>query len=227
GRMPDMKRFNVSISVTLATAFLLAFFLVPLPISRVRQTGLVQIEPKLIQKVTVPSDGRLTALHVKDGERVTRGQILAEFYSPKLEADLQSAVANVEATRARADAVVSRLGKATDSDERRQLEEDKSQNTAQVREAETKMRLVSGEIEALRRLDAPCDGIVLGAPRTEEVGKFWEKGQPAPFCQIGDPKELRLLVPVPPSDYHVLQKDMADGRRLAVSIHFPGRGSDV
>src|SRR5439155_19640154 len=54
-----------------------------------------------------------------------------------------------------------------------------------------------------------------------------EKGQPTPSCQIGDPKSLRPLVPVPPSDYHVLQSDMASEPRLPVSIRYPGRGSDV
>src|SRR5262249_21086399 len=59
GRLPDMKRSRVTVSSAILIAVLLAFFLVPLPISRVRQTGLVQIEPTLVQKVTVPSDGRL------------------------------------------------------------------------------------------------------------------------------------------------------------------------
>jgi len=116
---------------------------------------------------------------------------------------------------------------ATETEERKQLEDELAQTRSQLNEADAKVQLVRGEMNALKRLDAPCDGFVLGAPRPEDVDKFWEKGQPVPFCMIGDPKELRLLVPVPPADYHVLQRDMADGRRLAVSIHFPGRGAEV
>src|SRR5262245_1840428 len=92
GRLPDMKRNRVTISSAILVAILLAFFLVPLPISRVRQTGLVQIEPELVHKVTVPSDGQLVALYVRDGQHVARGQPIAEFRNPKLEADLQTAL---------------------------------------------------------------------------------------------------------------------------------------
>jgi putative peptide zinc metalloprotease protein len=83
------------------------------------------------------------------------------------------------------------------------------------------------QLDKLRNLRAPCAGIVMSAPKPDEIGKYWEKDQPVPFCQIGDPKTLRALVPVPPSDYHLLQSDMADGRQLAVSIRVPGRGSEV
>ena len=32
---------------------------------------------------------------------------------------------------------------------------------------------------------------------------------------------------MPPSDYHLLQSDMADGRTLPVSIRVPGRGAEI
>src|SRR5947209_8500521 len=87
GRLPDMKRKNVTISSVLLGAVLVVFFLVPLPISRVRQSGVVQIEPSLVQKVFVPEEAQLKALHVRNGEYVHEGQLLAEFRSPKLEAE--------------------------------------------------------------------------------------------------------------------------------------------
>jgi putative peptide zinc metalloprotease protein len=227
GRFPDMKRARVSVSAGILGLLLLLFFALPLPISRVRQTGLVQIEPDLVQRVVVPSDGLLVALHVRNGQRVAKGQLLAEFRSPKLEADLLTAVGNLDAARVRLDKIELMRKGSTEPDERKQLAEELSLATSQVRDADAKMQLARSELNALRRLDAPCDGVVLGAPRPEDVGKLWEKGQPTPFCHIGDPKEMRLLVPVPPSDYHVLQSDMSDGRRLAVSIRLPGRGSEV
>jgi putative peptide zinc metalloprotease protein len=227
GRLPDMKRANVSVSTAIVAALLLAFFLVPLPISRVRQTGLVQIEPELVHKVTVPSDGQLVALHVRDGQHVVRGQPIAEFRNPKLEADLQTALGNLKSAKAQYDSNQRRYKASTDPEEQKQLETEASSLNSQIIEAQSKVRLAEFEIDHLRRLDAPCDGVILGAPRTEDVGKWWEKASPTPFCQVGDPKDLRLLVPVPPSDYHVLQQDMGKVERLAVSIHFPGRGSDV
>src|SRR5207248_6067604 len=134
---------------------LLAFFLLPLPISRVRQTGLVQIEPNLVQKVTLPSDGLLVALHVRDGQRVTRGQMLAEFRSPKLEAEFQTALGNLDAARAQEASLRTRKRDATEPEDRKQLEEELSTTTTQLKEAETKVTLARSEIDALRRLDAP------------------------------------------------------------------------
>lgn len=227
GRLPDMKRSRVTISSAILVAILLAFFLVPLPISRVRQTGLVQIEPELVHKVTVPSDGQLVSLYVRDGQRVARGQPIAEFRNPKLEAELQTALGNLKAANAQYESNRRRLTESTDPDERKQLDAEASTINSQIIEAQSKERLARSEIDQLRRLDAPCDGVILGAPRAEDVGKWWEKASPLPFCQVGDPKDLRLLVPVPPSDYHVLQQDMGKVDRLAVSVHFPGRGSDV
>ena len=42
GRLPDMKRLNVTISSSILAVILLAFFFLPLPIGRVRQVGLVR-----------------------------------------------------------------------------------------------------------------------------------------------------------------------------------------
>ena len=66
-------------------AVVAVFFFVPLPISRVRQVGLVQIDPPAIHKVTLTDDAILTALHVENGQQVEAGKLLAEFRSPKLE----------------------------------------------------------------------------------------------------------------------------------------------
>src|SRR5262249_42930012 len=126
GRLPDMKRSRVTISSAILVAILLAFFLVPLPISRVRQTGLVQIEPELVHKVTVPSDGQLVALHVRDGQRVVRGQPIADFRNPKLEADLQTALGNLKSATAQYDSNRRRFTASTDPEEQKQWESEAS-----------------------------------------------------------------------------------------------------
>ena len=67
----------------------------------------------------------------------------------------------------------------------------------------------------------------MNAPRPDDVGKNWDKENTQPFCTIGDPTSLRAIVPVPPSDYHLLQSDMADGRALAVSIRAGSRNEHL
>ena len=84
-KLPEMKAERVSLSVVGLVALLLAFFLVPLPISRVRQTGLVQPRPEAAEKVFVTQAATLDVLHVLDGQQVRQGDILAEFRSLELE----------------------------------------------------------------------------------------------------------------------------------------------
>jgi putative peptide zinc metalloprotease protein len=94
-------------------------------------------------------------------------------------------------------------------------------------EYQTRAQNAQRQIDRLRNLRAPCAGVVMNAPRPDEVGKNWDKENTQPFCTIGDPNSLRAVVPVPPSDYHLLQSDMADGRALAVSIRAPGQGTNI
>src|SRR5262249_12751186 len=79
GRLPDMKRGKVTVSAMIVGAVVLFFFLVPLPVSRVRQTGVVQIQPDALARVSlhVPYPCILEKMHVRDGEFVVEGQELA------------------------------------------------------------------------------------------------------------------------------------------------------
>src|SRR5438874_8812446 len=53
GRLPDMKSVRVIVSATVLAAVLFVFFFVPLPVSRVRHTGLVQMQPGKFEHVHV------------------------------------------------------------------------------------------------------------------------------------------------------------------------------
>src|SRR5262245_33079847 len=59
GRLPDMKPVRVTITSCVVATLVLAFFFLPLPVSRVRQAGLVQVQPHAIEKVSVVLPGRL------------------------------------------------------------------------------------------------------------------------------------------------------------------------
>jgi putative peptide zinc metalloprotease protein len=230
GRIPDMKRRNVSVSAAIVVAALAVFFLLPLPISRVRQVGLVQIDPTAIQKVTLPEDAILTALHVENGQVVATGTLLAEFRAPKLEAELATARAAYEASRAAAEVYERTLRDARDADEIRTLDGEKQQALAEQRQAKAKVDVIEDELDRLRErrgMRAPADGVVLGAPRSEDVGKEFQRDQPAPFCSVGDPSKLIVLVPVSPHDYQLLRNDLNDLKELKVEIRVPGRKSET
>ena len=50
GRLPDMKMVCAAITAAVAAGILFVFFFVPMPISRVRETGIVQVQPAHIRK---------------------------------------------------------------------------------------------------------------------------------------------------------------------------------
>ena len=54
-------------------------FFVPLPVSRVRDTGQVIIKPAAVEPVRVKADGFLKSIHVQEGQRVKKGAVLATF----------------------------------------------------------------------------------------------------------------------------------------------------
>jgi putative peptide zinc metalloprotease protein len=67
-------------------------------------------------------------------------------------------------------------------------------------------RRIAREIVKLT-LVAPRDGVVIGLPAIDEVGKRWDKDQNTLFCSIGDKTKLRVLVPLSPADYNLLNEN--------------------
>jgi hypothetical protein len=69
----------------------------------------------------------------------------------------------------------------------------------------------------------------MSPPDIEEVGKTFEPDPNRPFCGVGSPKHLRILVPVSPADYRLLKSDLEVLQRknqdLDVTIRIQGRGS--
>src|SRR5262249_15868169 len=91
GRLPDMKPVRVTASLAVLGALLVAAFTVPLPVSRVRQHALVQVQPEQLARVYVVVPGTLERLYVKDGQPVLKGDVLAEFRNLDLETQLEEA----------------------------------------------------------------------------------------------------------------------------------------
>jgi putative peptide zinc metalloprotease protein len=73
GRLPDMKATRVYTTFALLGAFLVAFFLLPLPVSRVRETGLIVIDYSSVQAVTLEEPARLLVAEVRRSGRYSAG----------------------------------------------------------------------------------------------------------------------------------------------------------
>lgn len=105
-------------------------------------------------RVAVKIGGRVSQLAVREGERVRRGQLLAELATPELGARLQQAEAGLEAARAALAQAETRVGvlrhhaeKARQDFERmRALEDTGAASVRQVDEAENALKETEGEL---------------------------------------------------------------------------------
>jgi putative peptide zinc metalloprotease protein len=226
GRLPDMKPVRATVSIGALVAVILAFFLLPLPISRVRQSGLVQVQPGELEKVPVVLQGRLKSISVREGQFVRRGAVLAEFQSQQLDDQELKARSSLEHNTELIQRFSALLADAKKQEERDQL-------NAKKLAAENDAKVAQKKLEALALvrtklvLTAPRDGYVMGLPKIDEIGKTWDqKDMEKEFCSIGDPSKLRVLVPVSSADYELVRDNLnrmkARGEKLEVTIRVRG-----
>jgi putative peptide zinc metalloprotease protein len=227
GRLPDMKMVRVTISASVVAAVVLGFFFLPLPVSRVRQTGLVEFQPDAVEKVPVLVPGTPVKIFVEEGQFVRKGAELATFISFELQKKESSLVAKIEEQ--------SRLR----DDYQRQLtqsglpDETADQIRTKVREAEGQKELMEKQLVQLSDtkkkllLKAPRDGVVIGLPKKDEQYRPWDRSElEKPFCHIADPTKLRIIVPVSPDDFELIRTDKArkarNGENLEVTLRVHG-----
>jgi putative peptide zinc metalloprotease protein len=230
GRLPDMKPMRVTITAAVIAVVLLAFFFLPLPItSRVRTTGLIQVRPDAIEKVPVLLPGTPMEVLVQEGQYVRKGAELAVFQSfplTKQEIKLRSQI----------QLYGDQLAKWKPELQRRQGEE-QDQVRERLRDAEVHKSEAEKLLGSLMKqkellvLRAPRDGYVMGLPPKQEQPKPWERQDlEKPFCHIGNPTKLRMLVPVAPDDYEVIRTDIAKlppGHHLEVTLRVEGFGGKL
>jgi putative peptide zinc metalloprotease protein len=228
GRLPDMKRGRVTVTVTVLGLLLLGFFLLPLPIARVQDKGLVQVPPENIVLVAPIDSAVLTKLSVKNGQWVSAGQPLASFTSTELENKALEAAG--KADRAWSDFMVytsMQAGSSFRPEERKQIQLEVSRSRSDWDSNHSDEELYRRQLDNLRELSAPRSGYVMNLPPREDVGKLWDKSENPAFCSIGDPTKLQVLMPVSPADYKLLTEDLEGHADLPVSIRIPGRGDTV
>jgi putative peptide zinc metalloprotease protein len=233
GRLPDMKPFRVAICVAVVVVLLLIVFLVPVPISRIKETGLVQVHPMYIAQVHVEVPGQLKKLYVYEGQAVKKDQILAEFISPDLESRRVQANSELEISDKTIQRCDERINEEVDPQEKNRQRDMRAEAEGERKKAQSKLAQVNQESRRLVLL-SPRDGVVIGLPSPEDVGKTWnwnrdiqEKGETTLFCNIGDRSHLRVIVPVASENLQILREDLEHGgaqKSVAATIRFVGRG---
>jgi putative peptide zinc metalloprotease protein len=223
GRLPAMKARRATLSGSLLGLGLLLFFVLPLPISRIREAALVQPRPEAVQKVFVTLPGTLEVLHVRDGQRVEQGDVLAEFRNLELEGLWEEARCQHDVREVQVRTLRKEVAETTDPQERARLEVALTQAAGERKVFAEQVALYERRRQRLV-VRAPRAGVIFGAPRREEVGKWWDRDQETPLCSIGEPSQLRVLVPITPADYRLLRQDLDPRRELAVTVRVQGWG---
>ncbi len=226
GRFPDMKPERVRLTATAAVLLLAAFFFLPLPVSRIRETALVQEQPFAAERVFVPaSGGILESLEAQNGQVVQKGEVIARFRNVELKNQLEEANSQVEIYSVQISAQQEQANKTTDPGEAlkigREIVKAKGDRAVNAEKVPTLEQMIRD-----MEIRAPRAGVVMGLPTVDDIGKTFELDPEHPFCTIGDPGHLRVLVPVSPADYRLLQEDLeirrSHGSDIAVTIRVPG-----
>jgi putative peptide zinc metalloprotease protein len=209
GRLPDMKRKRVAVTCVVVGIILFVFFAVPLPVSRVREIGLVQVSEGYREPVHIHETGILTEVYVYDGQEVSRDQDLARFVNKQFEFDRQQYEKALLAATQQEVAIRKRLSEpGNDPAVRSKIERELSDVNAARINAQGLLNNQVKMIESTEILKAPRAGTVMGAPKKEDINRTWDKNEGQPFCSIGDTKKLRLLVGVNATDYMELRQNL-------------------
>ncbi len=223
GRLPDMKPKRVYATAAVAFALLAAFFVVPLPISRVWDTGLVAVDPDHATPVGLSDPGYLLALRVQEGQTVSARQPLAEFDSRELKE--QKAQAESRWLEQQTYATALRDSATDNPKERDQIDFQARAALAHATQFEQEKKLIETRLSSMNPLLSPARGVVMGLPKQDEVGKLFDRNytQGRPICTIADPTKLIVKVPVVPIDYRLLREDLPPGGSLDVTVCVSGR----
>jgi putative peptide zinc metalloprotease protein len=227
GRLPDMKPARVTLSACAVAVLLLIVFLVPMPVTRIRQPGVVQVQPDDIRQVHIQAPGRLQELKVKEGQRVKEGAPLAIFTSVELDNRKNELSSQIGIKQELVHLYKRQLNRETDHREQARLQDQLQRAESDLRQANAKLEQVNKEMKHLV-LRAPHDGVVMGLPQIDEIGKYWEREQTQPFCSVGEKNRLRVLIAVTPSDYDLIKENLDKlgwHKTLAATIRVQGRDS--
>ena len=228
GRIDQVKKPRFYTSLGVVTAALLLFCFLPLPHSVICP---LEIQARDAQPVYVEVAGKLTAIDVKQGQRVTAGQPLAQLEN----IDLSLEVAKLEGSRREYESQQKSLMRQSFHDRR---------TAAQLAQVKEMLKTIGEQLEQKKhvqqqlRLAAPVAGTVLpptvtprrdrgddtlptwsGTPLDREnLGAFLEKG--VLFCQIGDPKKLKAVLVIDQADRSLIQ----EGQHVKIRLEgFPGK----
>ncbi len=221
GRWSKVKRVRMYATLSLLTAVVAAVFFVPLP---ARVWALYELQPHDAASVYIEYDGQLRRLHVKPGEEVKAGRLLAELEN----LDLQLEVEQLRGERDSVQAQITGLQQLLLEPDRMSLASSNLSDAQEQLDA-IKEQLAEKEIDLQHlRLVAPRAGTVIPPPRLEERARIdktelasWKgtpldpenigatlsaDGQQSLFCQIGNANEWEAVLVIDQDDIDLVHE---------------------
>ena len=212
--------------------------------------GVIGVPPDRDSVVAPQVAGRVSKVLVREGDKVTSGQLLATVDDPALEPALREASAGRAAARAalkNADAALARARRLLEEGiaPRRQVEDAQAQQASAAAALETAdaHAALAQKQRDRRRVTAPIAGVVVHVLR--RTGELVNGTPSTPVVEIADPATLELradapaadLVRVHPGSAVHIELDALPGQTLAGKVvfvspavehrHLAGRGAGV
>lgn len=195
-----------------------------------------EVKPKRFVNVSANVSGRITALLVKEGDRVRRGQVLARIDSERFAAGERMSSAALQGARADLDRAEADLKVAQLNYERaRQMQAERLISEQQFDQSEAELRMKKAAVESQRRrisqqaaqletnrddlaktvVVAPMDGVVTSLQKEEgEVVIGAQSFQPTVIMTIGDLSAFEVEVLVDETDI----RNVALGQKATVRV---------
>src|SRR5262249_34868557 len=145
----DMKTPRVLISASVLAVLILGFFVVPLPVTRVRGPGLIMYQPDDMVPVHIAVPGILKKVYVTEGEYVTKGKVLAEFANPEMEVRPIKTKNNLTLRRELFTLNNRRFREAGDPREKQSAQQSRTQAEGERNAAQRNLELLDRELDKL------------------------------------------------------------------------------
>jgi putative peptide zinc metalloprotease protein len=213
GRLPDMNRTRVTVTCTVLAIVVLILALVPMPISRIRGLALVQPHPDGAAQISLKRSAILERLKVSPGESVTKGQPLAYFRDPDLEAKLGSFRAERDSAREYLRRLEQQKANVTDNKDKNRLDEEMVQTIGRRNIAQVNINVLETIQQEELVLHAPLDGVIGQGPKIEDIGKLFDGGREQavpPVFTMHTPDQLRVCLPLVTSEYNQLRENLVE-----------------
>jgi RND family efflux transporter MFP subunit len=196
----DRKRQGVILGTVAAAILLLIFCPLPLRIS-----GTAVVAPQSVATLAAPVEGTIANVYAREGQHVSRGEVLAAMDDWAWRNQLTAAQAKYEA------AMLAMQG-------------DLARHSAQAGQDRTQADYLQAEMERTRlrianaQLRSPIDGIVVTPDLQNAAGEHLDAG--ATFAQVLDLASARINIAVDQEDANLVQA----GQKAAIKLNsFPAQ----